>query len=222
MAVPPQTLPTVAPGYWIARTISYAISPVTLAPLLFGLVTAQAGATGYEVALAVGVGLVFFGIVPVVYLVWLVQRGAVLSIDVRDRRRRLRPFLVSIGSNVIGIAFTLTSEGAGVRLAAVLMACSVLNAIILLLITLQWKISIHNAAAAGFAAVLAFAMQAWSSSLIGPVMVVLAFLLVPLVAWARLRTAVHTRGQVAAGVAFGLVVPVAELWLLQQYGLLPL
>ena len=37
--------------------------------------------------------------------------------------------------------------------------------------------------------------------------------LLPLMMWARVRVGAHTPGQVAAGALFGLLVPMAELWI---------
>jgi membrane-associated phospholipid phosphatase len=55
--------------------------------------------------------------------------------------------------------------------------------------------------------------------LAGRVVVVGLAALVPVLAWARVRSGAHTLGQVVGGSLFGLVLPYAELHLLSKLAL---
>lgn len=213
-------------SYRLALGLSYVVSPLILPPVLFGLALGHVGATSGEIARAVSVGLVFFGLLPLAYVVSMVQRGAVLSVDIRDRTRRVRPFLFGLASYFAGLVIMTWMGGTGTRLVAALMLCHILNTLLLVLVTLRWKISVHNAAVAGFASMLWFvARMPWpgaDGSLAAPFLtntiIYPVILLIPLLMWARVRAGVHTRAQVLAGALFGLVAPYAELYLAWRLG----
>ena len=94
----------------------------------------------------------------------------------------------------------------------------------LIVVTHWWKISIHMAGLAAFVSGLLFVTlvawqdlpEDWEAALTvattAPLM-----LLLPLLMWARVRAQAHTVGQVVAGAAFGLFVPLAELYVLTYH-----
>ena len=71
-----------------------------------------------------------------------------------------------------------------------LMLCYACNTVIMLLITLRWKISIHASGVAGPATALVYSMGVWAAAFF--------ILLVP-VGWARVQLKAHTPWQVFAG-----------------------
>ena len=96
-----------------------------------------------------------------------------------------------------------------------------INTAIILLINTRWKISVHMTSLAGFVSLLLFvALTVWrdlpadAEVALTAASVVPLVLLLPLLMWARVRVSAHTPGQVAAGAVFGLVVPLAELYVL--------
>ena len=226
MSSPQSTNPLVIPASpaWsdrLAQWVSYVVSPLLLPPVLFGLALAHVGAGAGAVTWGVGVGIVFFALGPLGMLVWMVRRGQVRTIEVLERARRRRPFLGSIAATGAAFMLAMSVEHAGQALLAALIGCQMVNVVVLLVITLRWKISIHAVSIAGFVAALAFIAGApWTSAtgLLTPGLVVGLMPFIVLVGWARVRLRAHTVAQVLGGTLFGLVVPCAELALLWRLG----
>ena len=207
-------------GYRIANAISYLLNPLVLPPVAFALIEAHFGGGAASVAWTFGVSLVFFCLIPLTYVAGMVRMGRAESLEVRERTRRLGPFLVGIASYLAGaLLLWRTVEGPALPMIVAFAALYPLNTALLLLINTRWKISIHMTSLAGFVGVLVFtALTVWRDlpddietaltlATVGPLAV-----LVPLLMWARVRVGAHTVGQVVAGALFGLVVLPAELW----------
>ena len=210
-----------ARGYRVANAVSYLLNPLVLPPVAFALLDAHFGARGLEVAWTFGVSAVFFCLVPLLYILGLVRRGRAESLEVRDRASRLGPFLVCVASYLAGaILLALVVDGPALPLIVAFAAVFPVNTAVLLLINTRWKISIHMSSLAAFVGVLLFAaLTVWrdlpdgiEAALTVASVAPLVFLL-PLLMWARVRVGAHTTGQVIAGTAFGLLVPIAELYL---------
>ncbi|HYE95332.1 MAG TPA: hypothetical protein VD962_03925 [Rubricoccaceae bacterium] len=201
----------------LADVLSYVLNPLAWPPIGFALVQAHFGASGAEVAFSLIVVFVFFAAVPLGYLVWLWRRGEVASLEVRERRRRLRPLAVGIASYVAGlVALAVVGRTAEPLVLALALQYPV-NTLVVLLITLRWKISIHCVGVAGFAvALLVVASLPWpwpSLPVLTPANTWPVLLLIPPVMWARVASGAHTRAQAVGGALFGLLVPAAELGL---------
>jgi len=209
-------------AYRLANAVSYILNPLIFPPVAFTLIDAHFGAHAVQLLWTFGVSVVFFCIVPLLYVLGMVRMGRAESVEIRDRASRLGPFLVGIGSYAIG-AFLLSQivEGPAFPVIVAFAALFPINTAALLLINLRWKISIHMTSLAGFVSVLLFtALTVWQNlpsgvetaltiASVGPLV-----LLLPLLMWARVRVGAHTPGQVVAGAAFGLLVPLAELYTL--------
>ncbi|MDT0631548.1 hypothetical protein RQM47_02305 [Rubrivirga sp. S365] len=207
-------------GYRVANAVSYVLNPLVFPPVAFALLDAHFGAGPGEVAWTFGVSLVFFCLVPLLYVVGMVRRGRAESLEVRERAARLGPLLVGVASYAVGaLLLAATVEGPALPVIVAFAALYPLNTAALLLINLRWKISIHMTSLAGFVGVLLFAaLTVWRDlpggveaaltvATVGPLV-----LLLPLLMWARVRVGAHSVGQVVAGAAFGLVVPQLQLW----------
>lgn len=209
-------------GYRLANVVSYVLNPLVFPPVAFALIDRHFGASGGQAAWTLAVSLVFFCLVPLVYVMGLVRAGRVESLEVRDRASRLTPFLVCIGSYAVGaLLLSRTVESAAFPLVVAFAALYPLNTAGLLLITLRWKISIHMTSLAGFVGVLLFAaLTVWrdlpadTEALLTLATVVPTVVLLPLLMWARVRVGAHTVAQVVAGAAYGLLVPLVELYLI--------
>ncbi|NNF57176.1 MAG: hypothetical protein HKN04_02950 [Rhodothermaceae bacterium] len=208
-------------GYRVANALSYFLNPLVLPPVGFGLVQWHLGAGGLEIAWTVGVSLVFFCLVPLFYVLGMVRRGRTESLEVRDRTARLRPFLVGIASYLIGLAVLALTVRTALPLIVSIAALFPLNTLLILLINTRWKISVHMTTLAGFVSILLFvALTVWrdlpsdTEVALTAVSVAPLLLLLPLLMWARVRVSAHTTAQVVAGAAFGLFVPLIELYVL--------
>lgn len=208
-------------GYRAANLLSYVINPLILPPVGFGLILWHFGASGREIALIVAVSLVFFCLVPLAYVISMIRRGEAESLEVRERAGRLKPFLVGITSYAVGMIVMALVGTTAVPFLVALALLYPLNTAILLLVNLRWKISIHMTSLAGFVSILLFvSLTVWrdlppdTEAVLTALTVAPLLVLLPLLMWARVRVGAHTTGQVAAGAIFGLVMPVAELFVI--------
>ena len=211
----------------LADALSYLLNPLAFPPVAFALVSWHFGAAAGEVAWVFGVSLVFFAIVPLLALLWMVREGRATSLEVRDKSRRTLPMLVCVGSYALGIALLGATATTAVRVLVAFAAIYPVNTLILLGITRWWKISIHMAGLAAFVSGLLFVSLVaweglpddWEAALTVATTAPLVLLL-PVLMWARVRAKAHTVGQVVAGAAFGLFVPLAELYWLTFHALM--
>lgn len=209
-------------AYRLANAVSYFLNPLVFPPVAFTLIDAHFGASAGQLLLTLGVSLVFFCLVPLLYVVGLIRTGRVESLEVRDRKSRLGPLLVGIASYAAGaLVLSRIVAGPALPLIVAFAALFPLNTALILLINLRWKISLHMTSLAGFVSVLLFtALTVWRDLPAGletalTVATVAPLVpLIPLLMWARVRVGAHTRGQVVAGALFGLVAPIAELYVI--------
>jgi len=184
----------------LARWISRLFSPPLLA-ILGIILSVQVAETsmawawvGFYVLLAVSL--------PCAYVLWLVRQGKVTDFDLQVREQRRYPFLVTLVSTFI--AWQVLYWGQAPFALVLLTGVAWLQIALLLVITLRWKISAHCASAASFAV--------WTWILFGVIAAPL-MLLVPLVAWARLRLQRHDLPQTVAGTLLGSTVLAAAFYL---------
>lgn len=216
-------------SYRVAQAVSWVISPLALPPVLFALVLLHFEATTYEIGWTLAVVIVFFVGVPLGYLLHLVRQRRVASVELPERVQRTVPLLVGALSYGAAAGVMAVTGRTATALIVALAASHVANTLLVLLVTLRWKISVHVLAVAGFASMLLFvAHTAWptlahrpaDTLLLQPLPLTGLLALVPLMMWARVRTGAHTVGQVWAGAVIGLAVPYAELWALWRIGAL--
>lgn len=133
-------------------------------------------------------------LIPFLYVIWSVTRGEITDIHIRSREQRRRPLLVAL--ICAGVGWLVLALGAAPTAMTVVAAAIWLQTVVVFFITLRWKISVHTAAAASGATL------AWT--FLGTVLPFL--LVVPLIAWSRVRLRRHTLPQTLAGVLLGSTV----------------
>ncbi len=211
----------------LANSLSYALNPFFLAPLLLAAILQHFGASGAETARVLTVGVIFFVLIPFAFIVWMLRQGRIETLEIRRRSRRTLPFSIGITSYVAALFALKAAAMTAAALLAGIAACIAFNTLLILLINLRWKISVHTSALAGFVSMLFFvAHTSWPeitqpsglSLLNAGVYGLLP--LVPALMWARVRVGAHTPLQVTAGAVFGFVAPPVELYLLLNAGLL--
>lgn len=129
---------------------------------------------------------------PVGYVLWLKRRGKVTDFDIYLREQRFWPYVVSLATGAI--AWLLMAVFHAPRLFTILSGASVAQGLVMFLINQRWKISAHAAGSAGIAVLICELLGRVGA----PVL-----LIIPLVAWSRVRLGRHSIGQVAAGAALG-------------------
>lgn len=173
------------------------------------------GADEPEIRKVVGIGFVFFFLIPLAYVAVMVRRGKAATLEIRRQSARTRPFLFGIASYAAGVLFLWMTLQTARPLMLAIAAIYPINTALVALINLRWKISVHVASIAGFLAGLIFvARMPWDVPTLGVLTmtsVAPSLLLIPLLMWARVRSGAHTPGEVAAGSVFGFCMTLAQL-----------
>jgi membrane-associated phospholipid phosphatase len=134
----------------------------------------------------------FCGLIPYGIVIAGVHRHRWSDRHLRVRQQRRTPFLVAIGSVLVGLALLVALDAPRQLVALVVAMLTGLAAT--MLVTLWWKVSVHTAAASGTVAILVVTF--------GPPLL-LALPAIALVAWSRIRLGDHTPAQTLAGAALG-------------------
>lgn len=186
----------------LARAISDVLSPPVVA--VPGLMLA---AWMSESSHAIGFALCYLlvaVVTPMLYVVWLLKSGRIDDIHLPNRSDRTGPFVVNLLGGGVAVALLVQLGAPSDFLAPILALLA--QTLVLFAITILWQVSIHTATVGGVAmlAVMAFG-EAYAIS----------FLLLPLVAWARIYLGRHTLAQTIVGAAIGVscfaVVPALRL-----------
>ena len=142
--------------------------------------------------------ITFGTMVPLVMMLQLTKIGVISDFNVSERKERTRPFVGAAASYLAGGGVLLLMKAPTIIIA--LMLCYAGNTVIMLLITLRWKISIHASGVAGPTTALVYSIGACAA--------VFFILLIP-VGWARMQLKAHTPWQILVGA----LVTVIATWL---------
>ena len=179
-----------------ASIISVALNPTIIAGFAFLiLVSRQSIQTSFLLMI---VCLTFGTLVPLVMVHQLSKRGIVSDYYVSQKEERAKPFAGAMISYLVGSGVLFLVNAPAIVTA--FMLCYAGNTMIMMIITLRWKISIHAAGVAAAATGLIYAIGVWAA---------LFFTLLLPVGWARVRLKAHTPLQMLAG---GLVT-IAATWI---------
>jgi hypothetical protein len=170
----------------IARFISAALNAPLIALLTFIPLTVSQGHPNTNQIILITA--LFGAVLPLSSTYYLVRKGIIPDIYASDRNTRTEPFLWAMVSYLLGVTVLIYVEAPLVVTA--MMACYFVNAIIMLGITLKWKISIHAVGVMGPVTALVWEL--------GTKMMPFLLLIIPL-AWARVELKAHDKKQVAAG-----------------------
>jgi hypothetical protein len=187
----------------LARWVSRVGSPPVLATT--GIIIAAQSAQSRLAWSWAGFYILVAIFLPVVYILWLVRQGKVTDFDLSRREQRRNPFIVTLLSSLVAwLALDLAQAPAQLVLLA---GAGWVQIVLLLAITLHWKISAHCASAASFVV--------WLWAIFGPTATPF-ILLIPLIAWSRLRLQRHDLPQTVAGALLGSTVLAITLHLAGQ------
>ncbi len=172
----------------VAHYVSNILSPITVSlpfVLLVALYHAQSVSTAFLYALLV---LFFLSFGPTIYILVGVRIGKFTDPDVSMRSQRTGPFLFGIASAALGLITLFFTHGP--KNLQTLLLITIVSGVVMMIITLWWKISIHASSLAAAATLL----TALYGNAILPV-----FVLLIAVCWSRVVLRRHTLGQVIAG-----------------------
>lgn len=186
---------------YLAFGISAIFSPYITAAVFIVIVIYSYSQSLSEFLPWVATFLFFAIIIPGMYLLWLLESKKIADIHLADRKERKWPFLLGGISAFVGAAILILLGAA--RPIIVIGVTYAINAMVVALITLFWKISIHTAlySAVATITVIVFGSSFWWLYLI----------LIPL-SWSRIHRHRHTVLQATAGALLAFVLTAAVFW----------
>ncbi len=172
----------------IARHISNILAPATISvPMILLVAFYRASSLASALAYA-GLTLFFLSIGPFTYILIGVRLGKLSDVDVSKRSERVGPFIFGLISVCLGWFALVLTHGPAPLISTVIVTA--ISGLIMLVITLWWKISLHASSLGAAATIL--------TVLYGSVMLP-TFALLVLVSWSRVVLRRHTLAQVIAG-----------------------
>jgi len=134
------------------------------------------------------VSSLFGSVLPLVGVYVLLKRGYISDFYADKREERFLPFLSTIFCYLVGtLALIYLKAPAPIT---ALMACYIINGVVLATITLKWKISIHASGVTSPVTALVYLLGSRLTPL---------FLLVLPVMWARMELKAHSKWQLTLG-----------------------
>jgi membrane-associated phospholipid phosphatase len=186
--------------YRFANLVSWVISPVVVAPAAY-LAVVLLGYGNRPENLAYLMVLFFSStVIPMLLIYGLKKTGKVSDYNITFREQRFLPLLVLVAVNVLGYEFMLQLHPP--RLLSGILLFNAVNTVFILLVTLQWKISIHLFTYASAVALLFVKFGYHALWLL---------LVVPLLMWSRIVLKAHNFMQTLVGGIVGFAVMFAEL-----------
>ena len=178
----------------VALGTSILFSPFIL-PIVTAIFVIQKHAeTGKEVLHWLVVVSIFITALPILVIIVLYRFSMVSNIHLHTKEERLIPLCITLVSMITG-TIVLYKIGANNSIIWVCQAF-IVNSVVFSIITPLWKISFHTSVATGCILVL---------SLLVNLTLVWLFLLIPLIAWARVYRDRHTPLQTIAGTLLAIV-----------------
>jgi len=183
-----------------ANFISWVISPVVVAPVAYYAIVMRG--YGNDVNSGAYLTVLFFSstIVPIFLISGLKKIGKISDFNIPFREQRFLPLLVLVAVNALGYEFMKTLHPP--KLLTGILLFNAVNMVFILLVTLQWKISIHLFTFSSSIALLFMQFGA---------VALLCLLFVPLLMWSRIFLKAHNFMQTLVGGIVGFAVMYAEL-----------
>jgi membrane-associated phospholipid phosphatase len=187
-----------------ASLVSWVISPVVVAPAVYLLVVLYGySATPHHLDWFL-VLLLSATIAPMFLILGLKKIGRISDYNISFREQRFLPLLVLVGVNLVG--YELMKQLDAPRFLSGILLFNAVNTVFILLVTLQWKISIHLFSLTSSIALLVLSLGA-------PALALLFF--VPLLMWSRIYLRAHNFMQTLVGSLIGFLLMFGEFkwWL---------
>ena len=171
----------------LAWCVSVVFSPF-LVPVATAVGVVQKYAAPEDLLRWLGIVVLFVTVLPAFSIAVMVRFSKVSDLHLKNREERFLPLCCTLVSMIVG-TFLLYRLGAAREIVWAGVAY-VINSVIFFAITLTWKISFHSSVATGCVTVLVMLVNPQFGWL---------FLLIPLIAWARVYRKRHTLLQTVIG-----------------------
>jgi membrane-associated phospholipid phosphatase len=187
-----------------ASLVSWVVSPVVVAPTVYLFIVLHGYSAQSRHLDWFFVLLLSATVAPMFLILGLKKIGRVSDYNITFREQRFLPLLVLVGVNLVG--YELMKQLHSPRFLSGILLFNAVNTVFILLVTLQWKISIHLFSLTSSIAllVLSFGM---------PAIALIAF--VPLLMWSRVYLKAHNFMQTLVGGLIGFLLMYGEFkwWL---------
>jgi len=191
--------------YRLAKVISNVFVPPVATATAFLLLCLHYATNIVQFAFWFIICLIFAAILPMMYVIHLELNGQVSQLLIPIKEQRNKPYLFGMLCYAIGLILLILLRVP--ILIVALMFCYLTNTAATFIINRYWKISAHTMGVAGPLICLSFV---WPKSVL-PV-----YLLIPIVAWARVHLQAHTTMQTIAGALLGLLLTFIQLKIILQ------
>lgn len=189
-----------------ASTISNIINPVFVGIFVISLLAFRAIDSPIQAVKWLSLAISLTAIPTMSYVIYLVKTGYLVDIYMPDRKRRLKPMSMIFVWLIISVLI-LIALGAPIPIILLINAVLV-QVMLLLIVTLIWKISFHSATITTAATV---------TLLMGSELTWLLLPMIPLVGWSRVHLHRHTLMQVIVGCVAGFGVAVVAFPIITRY-----
>ena len=150
------------------------------------------------------ISLLFGSILPFSFLAYMLKKGSVSDIFASTRKTRIIPLVVTLMNILMGIIFLEILNAPEIFIT--FMICLFINTFLIMIITEEWKISIHTASITFPATFLVYKLGAG---------MIPFFLLILPIAWARIKLRAHNLNQVVAGSLLTICLTMVQLQLIK-------
>ncbi len=185
-------------AYWLSAIFNPLFIGI---PVMLAIGTAEMGIR-WDATPTVLAAIFVMCVVPTVYVIVLMKRGVFRNFHVSDRRQRKYLFPVLIVCFAITVILLWRDPAIG-RLVVAILAFGLPNIVVIALLSLRFKVSLHCAGLGGLLAAVPYPF-----GLPGGLTALLSLLLT---AWSRVRLKEHTIAEVVAGSIIGAASMAVEL-----------
>lgn len=182
----------------LAKILSIVLGPVWL-PILLVVMLSQTGLSTHQIYLLFPIMLLFQFLIPLAYVYIALKLGSISAWDIPKRQERYTLLIIYFVSFVISLFLIKTIGNSFLfNLNLIFFALTVVISVI----TLFWKISVHSSINTAGAILLNFFFN-WQLPWL--------YLAVPIIFWSRYKQKRHTINQLLAGTLLGAVITIGSL-----------
>jgi membrane-associated phospholipid phosphatase len=182
-----------------ASLISWVVSPVVVAPAAYLLIVSLGYSTAPRHLSWFFVLFLSATVAPMSLIFGLKKIGKISDYNITFREQRFLPLLVLVGVNLLG--YELMKQLGSPRFLSGILFFNAVNTVFILLVTLQWKISIHLFSLTSSIALVFLHFGVPSLWLL---------VLVPLLMWSRIYLKAHNFMQTLVGSIIGFLLMYGE------------
>ena len=187
----------------IGTILSYILHPMVVSTLTFWVIIYHTALTIANPNLIFSLSFFFSTILPIITVLYLKNQGLISDLDASNKEERLLP--MAFGALFFLIGFVILRKINSPIIIQGIMFCSLINTILVWLITKHWKISIHTLTISSSITIF------W---LLGYNYIFPMIILLMLAVTARVITNSHTFLQSIIGMAIGIISTSTQLILL--------